>query len=193
MVNAVEFYVSPNGSDANPGTLSQPFRALGRAREAVRELKLEGDGVHWGRVLRESFREDRFDENEYRRILLEDPSYRPDRIFFGCAPGGLACATASAYRKERFGPDTGYLHYLAVTPAHTGKGLGIALSVTVLHQFRAEGLKRAVLQTQDHRVPAINLYLRLGFRPLLADADDVVRESWRTTYARLGRPWPEEP
>jgi len=34
-----EFYVSPNGSDANPGTLELPFATLERARDAVRGLK----------------------------------------------------------------------------------------------------------------------------------------------------------
>lgn len=32
------FYVSPSGSDSNPGTLSQPFQTIEKAREAVRSL-----------------------------------------------------------------------------------------------------------------------------------------------------------
>lgn len=35
----IEFYVAPNGSDTNPGTIEAPFAALSRARDAVRELK----------------------------------------------------------------------------------------------------------------------------------------------------------
>ena len=34
-----ELFVSPNGDDANPGTIAQPFRSLERARNAVRKLK----------------------------------------------------------------------------------------------------------------------------------------------------------
>ena len=30
------YYVSPNGDDANPGTVSQPFRTIQKARDAVR-------------------------------------------------------------------------------------------------------------------------------------------------------------
>jgi hypothetical protein len=33
------YYVAPDGDDANPGTLDQPFGTLGRARQAVREHK----------------------------------------------------------------------------------------------------------------------------------------------------------
>ena len=32
-------YVSPGGSDSNPGTIDKPFATLGRARDAVREFK----------------------------------------------------------------------------------------------------------------------------------------------------------
>ena len=38
-LNAADFYVSPTGSDANPGTKSQPFASLERARDAVRVQK----------------------------------------------------------------------------------------------------------------------------------------------------------
>jgi len=37
--NAAEYFVSPNGSDKNPGTSEQPFSSLTRARDAIRELK----------------------------------------------------------------------------------------------------------------------------------------------------------
>jgi len=33
---AVEFYVSPTGNDANPGTLASPFATLTKAQTAVR-------------------------------------------------------------------------------------------------------------------------------------------------------------
>ena len=38
---AVTFFVSPGGSDANPGTIEQPFRTLAHAREVVRDAKEE--------------------------------------------------------------------------------------------------------------------------------------------------------
>jgi len=41
---AADFYVAPNGSDANPGTKEQPFATLTRARDAVREAKGKATG-----------------------------------------------------------------------------------------------------------------------------------------------------
>ena len=37
-----EFHVAPSGSDAAPGTLGRPFATLGRARDALRELRAAG-------------------------------------------------------------------------------------------------------------------------------------------------------
>jgi hypothetical protein len=44
---ASHFFVSPNGSDANPGTREQPFQSLTRARDAVRAVipGMQGDIV----------------------------------------------------------------------------------------------------------------------------------------------------
>jgi hypothetical protein len=41
---AVTFYVSPAGSDANPGTAAQPFKTLAHARDALRAAKLSASG-----------------------------------------------------------------------------------------------------------------------------------------------------
>ena len=38
-LSAAEYYVSPTGSDKNPGTKEKPFATLERARDAVRKLK----------------------------------------------------------------------------------------------------------------------------------------------------------
>lgn len=42
-----DFYVSPTGSDANPGTKSKPFGTLERAREAVRTRNASGPVTVW--------------------------------------------------------------------------------------------------------------------------------------------------
>jgi len=39
---AVEFFVAPEGSDANPGTKEKPFASLEKARDTIRALKAKG-------------------------------------------------------------------------------------------------------------------------------------------------------
>ena len=42
--SAVEFFVAPDGDDANPGSRQQPFSSLERARDAVRASRAGGPG-----------------------------------------------------------------------------------------------------------------------------------------------------
>ncbi len=44
------YYVSPDGADVNPGTKSEPFATLERARDAVRERKTQPGGLPAGGV-----------------------------------------------------------------------------------------------------------------------------------------------
>ncbi|MEI7437812.1 MAG: GNAT family N-acetyltransferase [bacterium] len=144
----------------------------------------DGDGPHWARIIRESFTNDTFDASSFESVMKTHPAYQPDRIFFACGPDGVPCGTASAYRGEAYGADTGYVHYVGVCPAQVGKKLGAALSLAVLHKFRAEGLQSAVLQTDDFRLPAIKTYLRLGFSPMIVHENQPAR--WARVFERTG-------
>ena len=92
-------------------------------------------------------------------------------------------ATASArLRPDRF-PGSGYLHWVAVDPDHQGQRLGFFVSLAVLHTFGTLGCTDAVLETQDHRLAAIQTYLKLGFLPEYRD--ETHRERWETIQAVL--------
>jgi mycothiol synthase len=52
-----------------------------------------------------------------------------------------------------------------VDPAHQGQKLGYIVSLAVLNMFVERGCKDAVLETDDHRLPAIKTYRNLGFHP----------------------------
>ena len=41
--SAAEFWISPSGNDANPGTESKPFASLEKARDSVRQSKEQGN------------------------------------------------------------------------------------------------------------------------------------------------------
>ena len=42
-VNETTIFVSPDGDDTNPGTVEKPYKTLEKARDAIRELKIEGE------------------------------------------------------------------------------------------------------------------------------------------------------
>lgn len=75
-------------------------------------------------------------------------------------------ATASARVVPRLYDDSGYMHWVAVSPEHRRKGLGYTVSLAVLHAFKEMKCKSAILETDVSRSSAINLYLKLGFEPV---------------------------
>jgi len=146
---------------------------------------LPGDGKHWALILNESFGGDRTEE-AFVKEMVEHPAYRAERIFFICAPDGEPCATASAYQQQVDEVTIGYVHYVATRPCHAGNKLGYQVSLAVLHQFKAEGLTFAVLQTDDYRIPALKTYLRLNFHPVLIHENQLQR--WQVLLLELGIP-----
>lgn len=56
-----------------------------------------------------------------------------------------------------------YISDLWVSPAHQGLGIGSALVSRLLREMRAEGLKRARIDTHAANESAIRLYKDLGF------------------------------
>ena len=59
----------------------------------------------------------------------------------------------------------GVLDYVACHPDHRGLGLGRAVCLGVLGFFAGRGYESVTLSTDDVRLPAIALYLSLGFAP----------------------------
>jgi mycothiol synthase len=83
---------------------------------------------------------------------------------------GEIVATASARLLPNEFPGAGYIHWVGADPSHRGKNLGYLVSLATLHEFVHLGCQDAVLHTDDFRVPAIKVYLKLGFRPEYAHA-----------------------
>lgn len=84
-----------------------------------------------------------------------------------------------------FGDDNvARLHWVAVTPALQGGGLGRPLVSWALHQMKALGHTSAYLMTEDFRLSAIGLYRSLGFKPEPRDAGE--QQAWNELLPLLG-------
>lgn len=142
-----------------------------------------GDEAAWDRVIDASFGEK--EGRTFAALMANDPAFRPERVWF-LWHADEPVATTSAWHRTDWGEDCGYVHYVGVVPEHAGKGLGVQINLVALHHMVSEGRRRAVLETDDFRLPAIKTYLKLGFQPLLVHENQ--RDRWRTVFARLGRP-----
>jgi len=80
--------------------------------------------------------------------------------------------------------DAGQLGWLVTDPSHAGSGLGTIVSTAATNRLAAEGYTRPFLGTEDPRLAAIAIYLKLGWRPYIYRRDMVTR--WRRIFSRLG-------
>lgn len=80
--------------------------------------------------------------------------------------------------------ESGQLGWLVTDPSHTRKGLGKIVAASVTNRLVAEGCRRPFLGTEDLRLAAIALYLKLGWRPYVYRDD--MESRWRSIFANLG-------
>jgi mycothiol synthase len=100
--------------------------------------------------------------------------------------GDMAATTMATHNPSDLHPFGGELGWVAGSPAHTGKGLGRAVCAAVVARFIQAGYERIYLKTDDWRLPAIKVYLQLGFEPYLFT--EGMEERWKTVCA--GLKWP---
>jgi GNAT superfamily N-acetyltransferase len=90
-----------------------------------------------------------------------------ERCLFLETAEGEVVGTTTAWRNPDFqGQSWGRIHWVAVVPAHQGKGLG-RLLVTEALLLTRKWHTRIYLTTQTSSWVAVHLYLTLGFVPFL--------------------------
>ena len=80
----------------------------------------------------------------------------------------------------------GYLDYVVSHPDHRGLSLGRAVCAGVMRFFVERGYDSIILLTDDWRLPAVGLYLSLGFDPVMEREDMPSR--WQAIMAELEKP-----
>lgn len=91
---------------------------------------------------------------------------------------------------KRVTPFWGNLGWLACDPAHAGRGIGRALTAAVVSRFLEAGYEKIDLYSEDFRLAALKVYLRVGFEPLLYTDDMAGR--WEAICRQVARPFTPE-
>lgn len=105
------------------------------------------------------------------------------------ATGEIVATTMANHNPTDLHPFAGELGWVAGHPDHAGKGLGMAVCGAVVRRLLQAGYRTMYLNTDDWRLPAIAIYLRLGWAPFLYAEDMEAR--WRTVCDQVS--WPFTP
>ena len=95
--------------------------------------------------------------------------------------GHVVAATIASV--EDYAAQIGRVDYVVSRPEHRGLGLGRVVCTEVVRFLIERGYANVVLYTDDWRLPAIGLYLSMGFEPRL-DREDMP-ERWERIRAKL--------
>lgn len=122
-----------------------------------------------------------------RQFSLDERVLRRRQVYL-VASDGRFIGTATAWLgDDLMGRPFGRLHWVAIIPEFQGQGLAKPLLTTVLGRMRDLGHQRAYLNTQTVRIPAINLYAKFGFVPLIRTPED--RRIWSDLQCKLKVPF----
>ena len=111
-------------------------------------------------TMRAAFEDESWTPEYLRDTLVDAPDVL--KIFVIEFEGKPVASASVRLIPDKF-PASGYVHWVACHPAHRRKGLGYAITLATLYEFVKLGCKDAVLETDDHRLPAIRTYRSLGF------------------------------
>lgn len=95
-----------------------------------------------------------------------------------------AMATHSAIEHHAYGGEVGWV---AADSEYKGKGLGAAVTAAATARLIRGGYQDIFLRTDDFRLPALKVYLTLGYEPLLYG--EGMRQRWEAIYRNLN--WPD--
>ena len=96
----------------------------------------------------------------------------------------IVAAAMGCYDHDDLHPFGSALGWVAVHPDHRGVGLGTTVSAAVTARLIAAGYRDIHLHTEDERLSAVKIYLRMGYVPFLYAPD--MTDRWRAIYQRLG-------
>lgn len=118
-------------------------------------------------------------KNHFEGKFKSKKQFDPEGVFF-LYYGDEPCGTVIAWKEDR---NLGQLHYLGVLQEHSGKNLGYILCSEVLKYFKKNKINQVFLTTDDFRLSAIKIYLKLGFKPVICEKDNIRR--WEKIFNNL--------
>lgn len=144
-----------------------------------------GDESSWAETLRSSGFED-WNDTEVRAYLGDAERLEGSRVvdFQGSVVAGTFASRNTIFSESIGGlQEEGVLDFVVTHPDHRGMGLARATCTEVAKFFVKLGYHSVSLLTDDWRLPAIHVYLSLGFKPVINRND--IPGRWDAIYGNL--------
>lgn len=135
-----------------------------------------GDEKHWQAVQSLADEYTRVTPDLFEEQFGTDTQLLAERQCFLCDSKDNVIGTASAWLDNQGGQSPGRIHWLAIIPQQQGNGLAKPLLTIICKRLKKLGHSKTCLTTQSVRIPAINLYTKFGFAPVIDSDGD--REIW---------------
>jgi mycothiol synthase len=128
---------------------------------------------------------------DHERLQPTLATILPKGWFFAVhrATGAVVATAMATHKPTPEHPFGGELGWVAGDPAHKGKGLGWTVCAAVTHRYLRAGYENIYLKTDDWRLPALKVYLKLGYQPFLFAPD--MEDRWQAVCTQLA--WPFTP
>lgn len=115
----------------------------------------------------------------FNRSLKGSADYLAQRIMFLVNSKGQDIGTITAWETKKLTGDLlGQVHWVAIVPEAQGHRLAKPMMTAVCQKLIEFGHSKAFLSTNTRRIPALNLYLGMGFKPFKVGANEA--EAWET-------------
>ena len=140
-----------------------------------------GDEEAWARLLNANGQLGAWDRGRIQEELAGDLAVEA-QLFVSY--GTELVATSGLYERFLGGQICWEIGWVATHPEHQGKGVGSALVAAALRTALDLEERSIALRTDDFRLPAMKIYLKLGFVPDYSDATYPKR--WQNIFDKLG-------
>lgn len=99
------------------------------------------------------------------KSISENPSFLPDAtLLIANGYEDNLFEYVACIQGMRLSDEVGAVQNIAVLPDYRGRGIGRALLLQALREFRKYKVRRVTLEVTADNIPAIKLYTRIGFK-----------------------------
>ncbi len=138
---------------------------------------IEGQENIWEDIIEQAFGQ----HFSFKDFLIPAGNYAPEYVYY-VTKDGKEISTAMGTEHANF-PNEGWFRMIAALPEARGTGAGKLACLAVMHSLKARGYNSIVLSTDDYRLPAISMYLSLGFEPIIFDEEH--KERWNKVLTQI--------